>query len=271
MTPALASAQQASADVWLERDGYAVLDLLAAGDIDRLRAEYERFAGLHRGPFAATLLIADAQARSTVHHAVGAVMAPLLAAVLADYRAVFCGFAVKEPCARGGEMPLHQDISFSRPQGRASLSVWAPLVEVTPGNGCLVVVPGSQRFNCVARAPGSPGAAAGLREFQESGMLRELPLRPGQAVVMHQGLLHASPGNRSTAARVAATAVAVPREEALRYYHRITGDTAPELEGFTVPDDFFLSHRLGCRPQRGASLGTSPETVEIINPGRLAA
>jgi hypothetical protein len=151
------------------------------------------------------------------------------------------------------------------------MSVWAPLVEVSDLNGCLVLVPGSHLVNTGARAPGSTPAADSMQAYAQAGLLRELPMRPGQAVVMDQRLLHASPGNRSGAVRVVATAVAVPAEEALRYYHRSVVDDVALLEGFAVDDDFHLGHPLGCRPECGTSLGVAPEHVDFIHPRARAS
>lgn len=260
----------ARAEADFARDGCAVVGLLSPAELDRLQAAFARHAVLHEGPFAASLLIPDAAARGAVHHAVQAVLAPALARVLAGYRSVFCGFAVKAPCTDGGEMPLHQDISFSRPEGRPAVSVWAPLVDVSGLNGCLVLVPGSHRVNTGARAPGSTPAADSLQAYAQAGLLRELPMRRGEAVVMDQRLLHASPGNRSQAVRAVATAVAVPAEEGLRYYHRSVVDGVALLEGFAVEDDFHLGHPLGSRPARGTRLGVAPERVDFIHPRTLA-
>jgi len=252
------------------RDGYVVVELLSPRDLARLHEVFARHADLHAGPFSASLLITDAAARGRVHRAVAAVLAPALSHVLSGYRSVFCGFAVKAPCTNGGEMPLHQDISFSRPEGRPAVSVWAPLVEVSDLNGCLVLVPGSHLVNTGARAPGSTSAADSMQAYAQAGLLHELPMRPGEAVVMDQRLLHASPGNRSNAVRAVATAVAIPAEEALRYYHRSVVDGVALLEGFVVDDDFYLGHLLGSRPKRGTSLGVATEHVDFIHLRALA-
>ncbi|WP_322014700.1 phytanoyl-CoA dioxygenase family protein [Paraburkholderia sp. J12] len=252
----------------LDREGYVVIDLLQTEDLDRLRETHARFAAVHRGPFSASLLIPDAQVRADVHYAVDIVMARALSRVLAHYRTVFCGFAVKDPCVLGGEMPLHQDISFSRPEGRPGLSLWAPLCEVASHNGGLCVVPHSHRGNPHVRAAGSPSASHSPDLNAWAGRLRMLNVMPGKAVVMNQALLHASPGNRSAIARVVATAVAVPCEEPLRYYHRVAVDGHANLEVFDVPDTFYLNHRLGTRPRRedGRRVGSVAERVDVICP-----
>ncbi len=252
-------------------DGYVVVDLLPPADLQSLLDIFSTCANAHPGAFISSLLIADTRVRASVHGAVARCLAPLAASLLADYRSIFCGFAVKAPSEAGGDMPLHQDISFSRPEGRPGVSLWAALCDVDARNGGLQVVPGSHRMNAMARAPGSPSAAEPIEAFAAAGGLRQLSLRAGQAVVMNQGVLHASPGNRSNAIRVAATAVAIPAEEPLRYYHRIDASPQPMLEAYAVADTFYTTHHLGCRPANGTRLGTSPERIEPITPGALAA
>jgi len=66
------------------------------------------------------------------------------------------------------------------------------------------------------------------------------------------------------AARPVVTAALVPAGQPLRYYHRVAGHAGAMLEGFEVPDDFLLDHRLGTRPERGVCFGSWPERSDPI-------
>ncbi len=245
----------------LRRDGFVRLEPLGADRLERVRAIFEGFADRYDGGFLATLLLPDLAHRRAVHEALAVEMDPLVDAALHGYRSVFWGFVVKRP-SEDGELGLHQDITLlAEGDTRPGLTVWTPLVDVEPANGCLSMVPGSHRTNSMPRGPGTPfpypEAEAAIRER----CLVELPAPAGTGVAMDHRTFHCSPPNTGTATRPAVAGILLPREADLRYYHRTIGEAGPCLEGFAVDDGFLLRHLLGTRPDGGRSLGTAPETV----------
>ena len=132
------------------------------------------------------MLLDDCALRAEVHGAAAAVLVPAAAQWPRDYRAVYCGYAAKQPNEGHGAMPFHQDITFAPSSGRPGTTLWVPLVDVEETNGCLWIVPGSHSFNRGPRAPASPFlAAAWLTDLREPHA-RPLPMRAGQAMVMDQ-------------------------------------------------------------------------------------
>jgi Phytanoyl-CoA dioxygenase (PhyH) len=242
-------------DSRLSREGFVVADALDAIDLAVLQAIFDRDAHLHHGGFSATLLLEDFVARQRIDAAMTLILGPLVRRILVSYRAVYCGFAVKERVAGKGAMPYHQDITVSPPGGRPGIGFWIPLVDVGITNGCLVVVPGSHRLPESPRAPGSPFLAAGLEDELETRFARPVPLPAGQVVVMDHRTIHASGPNHSGRVRPAAAVIAIPCEAPLVYYHRESTADGATLRGFEVPDDFLPRHRLGCAPVNGRPFG----------------
>lgn len=247
------------------RNGYVIVDLWQSADLEWLRSVFQRFRRYHSAGFSATLLAKDLGYRRAIHGELSPKVAAKLQTVLHDYKPICCGFACKGPDATGGEMPLHQDITMVQPGGRAGLTLWAPLFDVDPRNGCLEVVPTSHRFDSGPRAPGTPFIGRACEAEIRSQYLDPLPLAAGQAIFLHGATIHASGKNRSRSWRPVLAVPLAPREADLVYYHR---GSRRELESFTVSDEFYLEHPIGSRPRKAQRLGL---VAEQISPLTLAA
>jgi phytanoyl-CoA hydroxylase len=108
-------------------------------------------------------------------------------------------FVIKYPDERRRTfIPWHQDNGYGRLEPPRDLTVWIALDDCTLANGCLWVLPGSER--------------SGLREHVEMHGLRgvavdakgiALPMRAGAAALFGSLLLHRSLPNTTDSARVA--------------------------------------------------------------------
>jgi phytanoyl-CoA hydroxylase len=131
----------------------------------------------------------------------------------------FCGSDIKsihtmlinKPPDVDGRHPLHQDLLYFpfRPADRI-VAVWTALEPCTRENGCLVVVPGSQRGGLLPHE--NPDwewlnlayfGAAGVGEHPERV---HLEMEPGDTVFFHPLLLHGSGRNRTAGFRRAISA-----------------------------------------------------------------
>lgn len=233
-------------------DGYVVLDLLTADDLDALRRVYQTCGTSHDDGFTPTVLLDDLELRARIHAEVTAIVAPRLQPVLDDYRMAVGSFAVKEAGNEYGAVGLHQDLTFvdESVDDQAGVSVWAPLVAVDETNGHLGVAVGTHRLNSHHREPcGLP--YRDLVDLIEDEFLTYLTMKPGQVLLMDNRLFHGSPANRSDQPRVVAAGIAVPRESQLLYCHRdLEGDDS-RLEVWEVPDDFYVRHQIGRQPAEG--------------------
>jgi len=131
----------------------------------------------------------------------------------------FCGPDIKsihsmlinKPPGVDGRHPLHQDLLYFpfRPADRI-VATWTALESCTRENGCLVVVPGTQRGDLLPH--GNPDwdylntayfGAAGVGAHPERV---HLEMEPGDTVFFHPLLLHGSGRNRSDGFRRAISA-----------------------------------------------------------------
>lgn len=251
------------------RDGMVIVPLLAADEIAHLRAVYDRYPGEHATPFSASILSLDLDYRRFVFDQVSSTVAARASALFRSYRVFSAGFLSKQPDPDGA-MPVHQDLTLVAEGPRAAITIWCPLVDVDPENGCVSVVRGSHDTNQQPRAAGTPFAYPEIESLLRAVYLEALPMRAGEGLVLHHSIFHCSPPNLSTRERPVAVTVFAPMERSLVYYHREAGPPAT-LEQYAVDDEFYLRHALGTRPTGAPLIGVVPEAVDPLPPDRFLA
>ncbi len=159
--------------------------------------------------------------------------------------------AILKPAARGAETPWHQDDAFNQTGSgySESISVWMPLQDVTPLNGCLYYVPGSHRGPLFPhRSPGNDPRIHGL-ETSPPADARAIaaPVPAGGAVIHHSRTLHRAGSNFSEQPRRACTlgfAIKSWRGGLRRDYDwnlaKQTGRQARQLEAAALPKRLLL-------------------------------
>ncbi len=215
-------------NIQFAESGYQILNIDAPEILEELFDLYQTVASKYRSGFSATILISDPQHRKSVHEKVSEILAPVIKHYFKSYRQICCGFAVKNPKARHGEMPLHQDISMVQPGGRPALGFWLPLVPTCKVNGNLQVVPKSHLYYRHERAAGTPFPLLARENELRAHYLKPLPTKYGQAIVIDHTLFHASPPNMSGTDRVVGVSVLLPEEKPAFYYFRNAGTVPVE-------------------------------------------
>ena len=243
-------------DSSLREHGYAVIEgFLESGEVEELAALFHGEASpVHDQPFASSIRSEDPGYKLRVSHGIGRVFGPRIEQHLHGYRYCFAGFLVKAPGGGGegdGTVPLHQDIAMMNEAEYQGLGIWVPLVDTNAENGCLCVVPGSQKLSAKLRWPGSHFAFNAIRQ-ELTEKLVQVPLKAGSAIVYCQKLIHFSAPNRTAETRIVAGALAAPKDAPLLYYHE--DQAAGLLEVFVVDDDFYVSHTYGDRPEGAAQI-----------------
>lgn len=238
----------------LVHDGFTVVDLLDAEDVRSLREGYKALPPGAGTGFDSTILSPDPHYRRSVDDAIRACVTPRLRSLLEGHRVAFCTFAVKSASGADSEVPMHQDWSFVDERRFIALGLWCPLVDVYLENGCMQVVKGSHASPHPPRAACTPFAYPEMVNNLRANYLTPVPMKAGQALLFDNRLFHCSPANQSGAERVAATAVIVPEECKLRYYHQLNREQSGQIEVFEVEDSFYLTHTAPNRPEHAVSL-----------------
>ena len=129
----------------------------------------------------------------------------LLDAIGPDVDCFLSQFIFKNPGAWG--QPWHQDAwYFAFEPARPVVGLWLAVTEATLRNGCLHVLPGSQREPVQPHHPDPrPGSLYGYMEVPGVDARASHPclLRPGDLLVFDSHLLHRSTDNHSSTPRAA--------------------------------------------------------------------
>jgi len=245
--------------------GYLLIDAIADIDYSNLDKLYNATQAHYQTGFFATILSRDQEHRKLIHENIKEQLARFVNRHFINYRQVICGYAVKQANQESSAMPIHQDISMLEKEQRPGLSLWIPMVDTHKENGYLQILPGSHMLYREYRAPGTPFPARQQEAYIRENMLRAVEIPRGQAIVFDQALFHCSPPNCSGKARPVATSVLIPKEAALRYYHRNTQHDQVMLEEYAVEEDFFLHHQIGTVPVDQTLLRRIPEIQATIS------
>ena len=116
---------------------------------------------------------------------------------IAAFRAMF----MNKPADQGTLLPWHQD-RWSDLDRDPLVTLWTALDPATVENGCVQIIEGSHKFGLLNPAHGSgyvtPQQA---EELLEKYPVVHLELEAGEAVLLHNWLLHASDKNHSSQSR----------------------------------------------------------------------
>jgi phytanoyl-CoA hydroxylase len=101
------------------------------------------------------------------------------------------------------QTPWHQDRAVTRPDADVTemVTVWIPLTECTEENGCLLVHPSSHNAGLRPHSTGSTLDLTIADGHAASGSPTPLPAQPGDMLLLHPHLQHASLPNRSRQVR----------------------------------------------------------------------
>lgn len=116
---------------------------------------------------------------------------------IAAFRAMF----MNKPAQRGTMLPWHQD-RWTHLNRDPLITVWTALDPATVANGCVQIIPGSHKLGLIN--PSHPSAfitEEQARQLAPAGKVAHLELQAGEAVLLHNWLLHSSDVNRTEVSR----------------------------------------------------------------------
>ena len=180
-------------------DGYLTAERLIDADAcAQLRAEAFRFASRSRGLAVDTQLVhRSALLREFVTR--GAQVALAVELLGPDVCFTHQQYIIKHPDEKARtDIPWHQDSGYGQLEPSRDLTVWIALDDCTLDNGCLWVLPGSERGGLLAHDD-----IGGLRGVAVAGSGIALPMGAGAAALFGGLLLHRSLPNRTASPRVA--------------------------------------------------------------------
>lgn len=99
--------------------------------------------------------------------------------------------------------PLHRDSQYyGKPSRHAHIiTVWIPLVDVDEVNGCLYVIPGSQRWDWIDSARDENSNMRSFEDVEKRGAPIPVPMKRGDILLLSNLTFHASMLNQSSSVR----------------------------------------------------------------------
>lgn len=245
--------------------GFVQIDLLRPEDIVELRELYARYFQETPRAFHSSSYLHDFDRKKEISAAIVEVMRPRLDRIFHNFYYFGSAFLTKNT-GRESLMPLHQDWTIVDESRFVAVNIWSPLQDTDAHNGGLQVLPGSHRFLPILRCPTLPFFFEPYKAAIQPHLL-QLTVHAGQAVVLNQALLHASPPNMSDTMRLAITTGIKTAQAPMRFHYQ---PEPGKIEVFAMDDDFLLRfedfHKdIYERPRFGESLGVKP--FEQAHPG----
>lgn len=112
--------------------------------------------------------------------------------------------AIYKPAHYGAPTPWHQDDAFHADFDYPQISIWMPLQDVTPANGCMHFVRGSHRGELLAHRPYNDNTGAHALECRgevDLGNAVACPLAAGGCTIHTGRTLHYAGANKADQAR----------------------------------------------------------------------
>jgi len=116
---------------------------------------------------------------------------------------VYMPFTAVKAAGGGGQFHMHQDNSYTQHEpGVGSLNIWVALVDMTPENGCLLVVPRSHRGGQLESHNAGDGDSHQEVDFDPE-LVFPVRMRAGDAIVFSRWTVHGSGTNATSEPRAA--------------------------------------------------------------------
>jgi hypothetical protein len=226
----------------LERDGYAVVPLLSADEVQQLRDTYERLGRAPGDPAKAchsSFHSYDSTYKQAVDREIRAVLDDHLATVFDRQRPLPCNFINKYPGGMGG-FGLHQDLSLVDEREHRSVEVWIALEDTDEANGQLWMVPQSHTWLPTVRGIQSfPFAYSGVSRRVVDQHAVPVPVSAGTAIVFYHATSHFSFPNRTDTPRLVAITDLIPEEAAHLHYF---GDGQGNVDAYEIDESFWVDN-----------------------------
>jgi hypothetical protein len=211
-------------DETFRREGYFVVPLLSAAEVQELLDIHNRLTPDGTKDFFATIQHPDDDHRSQVGVEIDRIIQPRVLPMLEGYKGITSSFICKRGMSSRGKVDIHQDFTFVDQSRCTGVHIWIPLIDVDERNGCLTFYPGTHslvnHINAVRAHPKSthpsPYDSVRAQLAQKCGI--RTPMKAGSVLFFNERTLHSSEENTTPGERVAVGATYIPEQETMRIY-----------------------------------------------------
>lgn len=243
----------------IENQGYSIEKLPNPNILHKLKDLYETNHNLksdNGGMFYS--IYSHTDYRKKIHNEIGDILQPVLEEFFKDYKMVLNSFVVKLSGPKS-ELNLHQDTTGLDEWHYSPLSLWIPLQDVDENNGCLGIIPYSQKFFSPYRSISFPTPFDQIHPTAKQ-YLQPIRMKAGEMLVFDNRILHNSYNNLSQNTRVSFICGLFPKEAKMITCHKPEYVCGGKVELIEHSDDFLLRGKnflIDCqkRPKTGESIG----------------
>jgi hypothetical protein len=204
-----------------EKDGYMIIRRWVTDE--QVKKMLKVFDDCYKAPDFSTniwntLIMADESVRREVSERLMEQIKPSIDEYFFDYMHTFAYFLTKPVDEAPREVIMHSDSSAVNEEKFDYLAIWLPLVDVTKENGCMYIVPESQKLFTYEQPFAAewpyPQLAPALKKYAI-----DLPMKAGDLLIFSGKTLHGSYPNYSNNARpVVGSGLIQPATETCYYY-----------------------------------------------------
>lgn len=229
--------------------GFTIVPMMEADQIHALRERMMSLIPQDSGPFFSLYRNDSPVIRRQLNQAVRGEIESAAGGVLRDHRIFLGSLLVKFP-GDASYLAPHQDWSFVDEERHVSGILWFPLQATDADNGGMCVVPGTHRMDLPHR-----GAPLDYPIEQHLDGLVQCRTEPGQALVLHNALIHGSRENRSEELRIVMVLGFMSADATLVHFYT---DEHGQKWRYEVTQEFFFDHEPPGRPDGPGVLSVEP-------------
>ena len=241
-----------------DQNGFIKLRIFSDAQIEKLRDFYAATQSEHetiidKKKFHATNETDNAKLIADADRFIKEVMMPEVEKHFHHYKVIAANYLVKQPSEESVLRP-HQDLRFVDENRFYSLNIWVPTQQVNQQNGCLRFLKGSHLFfDTIRPLPSYPWKYRNMEDVILQHFT-DVPVEPGECVVLNHACIHASYPNLSGRPRVAAILAMVPQEAEILHYFLPEGNPDNAVEEYAMTLDDFVNLKGGQRPEKAPLL-----------------
>lgn len=227
-----------------EKNGYVVLDFIRPEVLAEIIQVYDNLTPDDKfnpddSRYHCTFIDGNVEYKTKTFELLRNTCAPLINAVMIDYKILIGNFYVKPPGC--GEFEVHQNWNLLDETLHTSVTIWIPLQDTTEQNGTIEVVPGSNKIVGNINTLHAPFFFLEFTNELKSNYLKPVNLKMGQAIIFDDNIIHYSKSNSSGSSRSAIQLACTPKEaEDLFYFVDPANDRTIEI--YETNFRFYLDH-----------------------------
>jgi hypothetical protein len=187
-----------------------------------------------------TFLDEDKNYKKIVQRNLEPIFNTILDTHILNYKTIQLNIFNKPPNA--GFLSPHQNITTVDEDLHTSLSIWIPLQDTSEANGCIYLLPKSNKKIEKYRNPYIYWPPLKFSTSISDYNMIPIELKMGQAIIFDDSLVHGSPTNTTETSRIALHAICIPKGIAPIYAKKRDENTFELIE---VSDDFWFNYSPG--------------------------